>query len=70
MMVDIDKSEYIDEKELGKIMAQIASDMGAEPPTKESVKEVLKDLDKDGSGKIESDEEKVVKRGKVEKKYV
>ena len=54
--VDIDKSEYIDEKELGKIMAQIASDMGAEPPTKESVKEVLKDLDKDGSGRIESDE--------------
>ena len=37
-------------------MAQIASDMGAEPPTKENVKEVLKDLDKDGSGEIEPEE--------------
>ncbi len=34
-------------------MAQISSDMGAEPPTKEDVKEVLEHLDNDRSGKIE-----------------
>ncbi len=34
-------------------MAQISSDMGAEPPTKEDVKEVLEHLDSDHSGKIE-----------------
>ena len=54
--VDTDKSGHIDDKELDKIMAQIASDMGAEPPTKENVKEVLKDLDGNGSGEIEPEE--------------
>ena len=54
--VDTDGSGHINDKELDKIMAQIASDMGAEPPTKENVKEVLKDLDKDGSGEIEPEE--------------
>ena len=51
--VDRDKSGEIDEYELEKIMAQISSDMGAEPPTKEDVKEVLEHLDSDHSGKIE-----------------
>ena len=51
--VDRDRSGEIDESELEKIMAQISSDMGAEPPTKEDVKEVLEHLDSDHSGKIE-----------------
>ena len=51
--VDRDNSGEIDEYELEKIMAQISSDMGAEPPTKEDVKEVLEHLDSDHSGKIE-----------------
>ena len=54
--VDRDNNGKIEEHELEKIMAQISSDMGAEPPTKEDVKEVLEHLDKDHSGKIEFNE--------------
>ena len=60
--VDTDKNGYIDEYELEKILAQISSDMGAEPPTKEDVKEVLEHLDEDRSGKIEFEEfQKLIK---------
>lgn len=41
-------------------MAQISSDMGAEPPSKEDVKEVLEHLDTDHSGKIDFAEFKVL----------
>ena len=58
--VDTDKSGQIDEQELEKVMAQIASDMGADPPSKEDVKEVLEHLDTDHSGKIDFDEFKVL----------
>ena len=54
--VDKDHSGHIDSKELEKIMAQISNDMGAEPPTKEDVKEILKQLDEDSSGAIEFEE--------------
>ena len=54
--VDRDKSGKIDSYELEKIMAQISSDMGAEPPTKEDVKEVMENLDQDRSGTIEFEE--------------
>ena len=37
-------------------MQQISSDMGAEPPSKEDVKEVLEHLDTDHSGKIDFNE--------------
>ena len=50
--VDTDLSGFIDALELEKVMNQIAQDMGAEPPTKEDVQEVLEHLDGDGSGKI------------------
>ena len=50
--VDKDKNKFIDEYELEKIMAQISNDMGAEPPTKEDVKEVLDSLDTDRNGTI------------------
>ena len=58
--VDIDKSGQIDENELEKLLSQISSDMGADPPTKEDVKEVLKYLDTDNSGKIEFKEFEVL----------
>ena len=58
--VDTDKSGQIDEQELEKVMAQIASDMGADPPSKEDVKEVLEHLDTDHSGKIDFNEFKVL----------
>ena len=38
--VDTDRSGQIDENELQSVMKQIAGDMGAEPPSKEDVKEV------------------------------
>jgi Ca2+-binding EF-hand superfamily protein len=59
-IVDIDKSGTIDEFELEKILAQISSDMGADPPTREDVKDVLKYLDTDKSGKIDFEEFKVL----------
>ena len=58
--VDKDNSGTIDEDELEKILAQISSDMGAEPPTTEDVKEVLEHLDEDHSGKIEFNEFKML----------
>jgi Ca2+-binding EF-hand superfamily protein len=58
--VDADKSGSIDSIELERVLAQISSDMGADPPTKEDVNEVLKYLDTDNSGKIEYDEFKVL----------
>lgn len=60
--VDTDKSGQIDAEELEKIMSQIASDMGAEPPTKEDVKEVLDHLDTDHSGQIDFKEFSVLIR--------
>ena len=56
LSVDTDKSGSIDESELEKIMVQITSDMGAEPPTKEDVKEVMEALDTDRSNSIEKAE--------------
>jgi Ca2+-binding EF-hand superfamily protein len=58
--VDIDKSGYIDENELEKVLSQISGDMGADPPTKEDVKEVFKYLDTDHSGTIEFTEFQVL----------
>jgi Ca2+-binding EF-hand superfamily protein len=58
--VDTDKSGQIDASELEKVMVQIATDMGAEPPSKEDVLEVLEHLDTDKSGKISFDEFKVL----------
>lgn len=54
--IDKDKSKIIEESELEKVMSQIAADMGAEPPTKEDVKHVFSDLDKDNSGGIDYEE--------------
>jgi len=64
--VDTDKSGQIDAQELEKVMVQIATDMGADPPTKEDVMEVLEHLDEDKSGKIDFDEFKVLIRDVLE----
>ena len=64
--VDTDKSGQIDGSELEKVMVQIASDMGADPPTKEDVMEVLEHLDEDKSGKIDFEEFKVLIRDVLE----
>jgi Ca2+-binding EF-hand superfamily protein len=58
--VDTDKSGQIDGAELEKVMVQIAADMGADPPSKEDVMEVLEHLDADKSGKIDFEEFKVL----------
>ncbi len=64
--VDTDRSGQIDALELEKVMVQIATDMGADPPTKEDVLEVLEHLDSDKSGKISFDEFKVLIRDVLE----
>jgi Ca2+-binding EF-hand superfamily protein len=64
--VDTDKSGQIDAAELEKVMAQIAGDMSADPPTKEDVMEVLEHLDTDKSGKISFEEFKVLIRDVLE----
>ncbi len=51
--VDTDNSTFINLQELKKVMAQISCDMGAEPPTEEDVKEVLKQLDEDHNGELD-----------------
>ena len=50
------EGESISEEELEKIMVQITCDMGAEPPTKEDIKEVMEALDSDRSNSIEKAE--------------
>ena len=64
--VDSDHSGTIDASELEKIMVQIAGDMGADPPTKEDVIEVMEHLDADKSGKIDFNEFKVLIRDVLE----
>jgi len=64
--VDSDKSGQIDGQELEKVMCQIATDMGAEPPSKEDVVEVLEHLDTDKSGKIDFSEFKILIRDVLE----
>ena len=54
--VDKNNDKSIDESELEKIMVQITCDMGAEPPTKEDVKEVMEALDTDRSNSIDEKE--------------
>ena len=64
--VDSDRSGQIDGSELEKVMVQIASDMGADPPSKEDVLEVMEHLDSDKSGKIDFEEFKVLIRDVLE----
>ena len=54
--VDQNNDKSIDEEELEKILVQITCDMGAEPPTKEDVKEVMEALDTDRSNSIDKEE--------------
>ena len=61
--VDTDHSGQIDGQELEKLICQIATDMGAELPSKE---EVLQHLDADKSGKIDFSEFKILIRGVLE----
>ena len=50
---DKDRSGVIDASELEEIMIQIAIDMGAEPPSKKDIRELMEDIDVDKSGQIE-----------------
>ena len=64
--VDVDHSGTIDSQELEKVMIQIATDMGAEAPTKDDVAEVLDHLDKDKSGQIDFNEFQILIRDVLE----
>lgn len=64
--VDTDKSGQLSYKELEKVMIQIATDMGADLPTKEDVDQVLQHLDTDHSGLLSFEEFKVLIRDVLE----
>ena len=64
--IDKDRNSQIDSGELGAVMALIAKDMGADPPTSDEVQQVLHNLDKDHSGKLSYDEFKVLIRDVLE----
>ena len=64
--VDVNHSGTIDSQELEKVMIQIATDMGAEAPTKDDVAEVLDHLDKDKSGQIDFNEFQILIRDVLE----
>ena len=55
-IIDKDGSGKIDLEELEQVIARVSSDMGTNPPSKEDMKEVFDNLDKDKSGTIEYDE--------------
>ena len=54
--VDTDKSGEIDLPELEQVMAQLAHEMGADPPSTDDVMEVFEYLDADKSGTIDFQE--------------
>lgn len=58
--VDADGSGFIDKKELGNIMRQVAMDVGDDTPTEIDVDEVFKEFDKDQDGKINFEEFKEI----------
>jgi len=58
--VDTDRSGLIDASQLEKSMVQIAIDIGADPPTKDDVLEVMEHLDGEKSGAIDFDEFKII----------
>jgi len=64
--VDTDGSGSIDQYELETVLAKISNDMGAEPPSKDDIKELLKYLDTDKSGKIEFKEFEVLIKNALE----
>ena len=64
--VDKDGSGSIDQYELESVLAKISNDMGAEPPSKDDIKELLKYLDTDKSGKIEFKEFEVLIKNALE----
>ena len=49
---DTDHSGTIDEEELGEILTKFATNFNREPPTKEEIKEVMKQINGDESDKI------------------
>jgi len=54
--IDTNRSGYLDESELHRVMKQAARTVGAKAPTKTQVQETFKKIDEDSNGKIEFDE--------------
>ena len=54
--VDKDKSGTITSEELYQILYTISADIGANPPSREDIKEVIFHLDTDRSGELELSE--------------
>ena len=58
--VDNDRSGFIDEPELKTVMCSVAGDIGMDQPSESDVREVLRELDTNGDGKISLEEFKVL----------
>ncbi|CAG9310987.1 unnamed protein product [Blepharisma stoltei] len=54
--IDSDNSGYIEEKELLKIMTKASFNMKCKPPTKEQVKAIMREIDRNQDGKISFNE--------------
>jgi len=54
--VDVDGSGFLERNELEEVMKNVAKDLGVDPPTKDEVDEVLKELDENDDGKLSMDE--------------
>lgn len=58
--VDTDCSGSIEEPELKTVMSSVASDIGMDSPSDNDVRDVFKELDVNGDGKISLEEFKVL----------
>ena len=58
--LDKDNSGTITSEELYQVLYQISSDIGANPPSREDIKEVIFHLDTDRSGELELSEFRIL----------
>ena len=57
---DTDKSGYIDEKELGKVMNKVTAALNCPKPTASQLKELFHNIDQSSDGKISLEEFKIL----------
>lgn len=55
-MIDANNDGWIERGELEDVMIIAADEMGIERPNKEEIKEIMKELDKNGKGKLTKDD--------------
>lgn len=63
---DSDKSGFIDEKELGKVLTKVCTALNFPKPSSSSIKEVLSSIDKNKDGKVAVQEFLVLVKGIIQ----